>query len=101
MTDVQETRNRIKKLIVERLFLEGLDPMEIGDDDPLLRHDQFATYLYFSFITLTSVGFGDIRPATPAAQSLTMFCGIYGQLYFAILVAKLVGIYTARSINRE
>ena len=35
MTDVQETRTRIKKLIVERLFLEGLDPMEIGDDDPL------------------------------------------------------------------
>jgi acyl carrier protein len=35
MHDAQDIRSRIKKLIVERLFLEGLDPKEIGDDDAL------------------------------------------------------------------
>ena len=35
MPDAEDIRSRIKKLIVERLFLEGLSPEEIGDEDPL------------------------------------------------------------------
>jgi hypothetical protein len=56
----------------------------------------FNQFLYFSFITLTSVGFGDISPLGPIARSLAMFEGIVGQLYLAILVARLVGIHVAQ-----
>ncbi len=48
---------------------------------------------YFSFTTLTSLGFGDVLPKTPPAQSIALLIGITGQLYLTILVAILVGKY--------
>jgi hypothetical protein len=64
-----------------------------------LGQDAFAEYVYFSFITLTSVGYGDFAPVTPAARTLALATGIFGQLYIAILIAKLVGIYTAQELR--
>jgi hypothetical protein len=61
-----------------------------------LRHDHFSDFLYFSFVTLTSVGYGDITPVGSAARSLAMFEGILGQLYVAILIARLVSIHIAQ-----
>jgi Ion channel len=48
--------------------------------------------LYFSFITLTSTGYGDIAPVHPLAQSLCSLEAIIGQLYPAILLARLVSL---------
>ena len=45
-----------------------------------------------------------MQPATcssPAARALAMAAGIFGQLYLAILIAKLVGIYTAQNISEQ
>lgn len=53
-------------------------------------------YLYFSFITLTTTGYGDVLPLSHQARSLTMLEAITGQLYIAILVARLVGLHAAR-----
>ena len=47
---------------------------------------------YFSFITLTSVGFGDIVPVHPIARSLAVLEALVGQLFLAVLVARLVGM---------
>src|SRR4029079_8345707 len=49
--------------------------------------------LYFSFSTLTTLGFGDIVPISRAAQMAAIFEGIVGTLFLAILIAKLVGVY--------
>ena len=46
--------------------------------------------LYFSFVTLTSTGYGDIVPIHPLARSLCNLESIIGQLYPAILMARLV-----------
>ncbi len=48
---------------------------------------------YFSYITLTTVGYGDISPATEAAQSVVLILALSGQIYLTILVAILVGKY--------
>jgi hypothetical protein len=48
------------------------------------------TFLYFSVITLTTVGFGDITAIHPVARSLVMAEAFMGQLYPAILIARLV-----------
>jgi hypothetical protein len=48
-------------------------------------------FLYFSTITQTTVGYGDILPASDLARSLAGFEALSGQLYVAILVAWLVG----------
>ena len=49
-------------------------------------------FVYFSFITLTSTGFGDITPLHPYARSLAAFEAVAGQLYLAVLIARLVGL---------
>lgn len=56
-------------------------------DDPQLRGAQL---FYFSFVTLTTLGYGDITPTTPEAMSLSTIQAIVGQLYLAVLVASLV-----------
>lgn len=48
---------------------------------------------YFSFITLTTVGYGDITPQNPLAMSLANVEAIIGQLFPAIVIARLVGLY--------
>lgn len=48
---------------------------------------------YYSFVTLTSLGFGEITPHSPAARSVTLFIAILGQMYLAIGLAILVGKY--------
>lgn len=48
--------------------------------------------VYYSFITLTTIGYGDITPVHPVARSLAMAEGLVGQLYPAILIARLVSL---------
>ena len=58
-----------------------------------------AALLYFSLITLTTVGYGDIVPVTPAARVFAALEGAAGVLYIAITVARLVAAY--QSAARE
>lgn len=54
---------------------------------------QVIDLLYFSFSTLTTTGFGDIVPLSRPARTAVMLEGITGQLFLAILIARLVGVY--------
>jgi Ion channel len=53
---------------------------------------QPSQLIYFSFVTLTTVGYGDVYPAHPAARSLAVAEALVGQLYIAILISSLVGM---------
>jgi voltage-gated potassium channel Kch len=48
-------------------------------------------YVYFSFITMLTIGYGDIVPVSISARTVAMFLAVGGQMYIAILVAVLVG----------
>ena len=52
--------------------------------------------MYFSFATLTTLGYGDIRPTDAAAGSLCAAEAFIGQLYLAIMIARMVGLYTSQ-----
>lgn len=56
---------------------------------------------YFSFVTLLTIGFGDIVPAREVAQTFTILEGIIGQFYIAILVARLVSVYALFNKKQE
>lgn len=56
----------------------------------------FHNYLYFTFISMGTVGFGDLLPLTPFARSFTSFAGIAGQIYIAIVIAMLIGKFTSK-----
>ena len=58
----------------------------------LMQRSRLVNLFYFSFITLTSTGFGDILPAVPAAKTLAVCEVIVGQFYVATLVARLVSL---------
>ncbi len=58
-------------------------------------------WVYFSFVTLTTLGYGDILPQTFSARSLAYFEAIVGQFYLAILVAGLVGAYLSARQSQE
>ncbi|MBF8150601.1 two pore domain potassium channel family protein [Winogradskyella sp. F6397] len=51
------------------------------------------SFYYFSFISITTVGYGDITPLTAPSQSLTLVMNIIGQFYLAIVIAVFVGKY--------
>jgi hypothetical protein len=57
---------------------------------------RWRTLIFFSFMTLTTIGFGDVTPVTTQAQSLVAIEGVMGVLYVAVLIARVVGIYARR-----
>ena len=79
-------------------LIETLQPgsFQVNVDTGGLVEIRWRTAIYFSFMTLTTIGFGDISPVTAQAQSLVAIEGIIGVLYVAVLVARIVGIYARR-----
>jgi hypothetical protein len=65
----------------------------IFNSDSNRQMDGFEA-VYFSFVTLSSVGYGDITPAANVARMLAIMEAITGVFYLALLVARLVGLYT-------
>jgi len=51
--------------------------------------------IYFAFVTLTTVGYGDIMPATEAARSACTLLAVLGQLTLVVLISRLVGLHIA------
>ena len=56
-----------------------------------------AEMVYYSFVTLTTLGYGDIVPVSPSARSLATLEALTGQLYLTVLVARLVGLHITHS----
>ena len=62
---------------------------------PMLLDDQsWKIFYYFSITTLTTLGYGDITPIQPITRNLAMAEALIGQLYPAILLARLVSLHT-------
>ena len=67
----------------------------------LPENPDFYDFIYFSFITLTSVGYGDISPIHPFAKAVTVVISIFGQLYLTILIAIIIGKFLATNMRDE
>ena len=63
--------------------------------------EEFHDYLYFSFVTLSTLGYGDITPISPTAKSITLIIAVTGQLYLTILIAVLVGKFLRQNEKNE
>ena len=75
---------RLLAAFVDNAFAVGGVPADFAAISPKL--------FYFSFITLTSTGYGDITPLHPYARSLATLEALSGSLFLAVLVARLVGL---------
>jgi hypothetical protein len=64
-------------------------PEGVSGDGPYLEMEA-STFLYFSFVTLATLGYGDITPVTPLARTFSWMLAVTGQMYVAIVVARLM-----------
>lgn len=55
--------------------------------------DELGSYIYFGFVTLTTLGYGDITPIGGLARSFSTFIALAGQLYLVIIMALIIGKY--------
>lgn len=67
-------------------------PLQVDD-----RHHFILSY--FSFVTLTSVGYGDITPGSGTARSLAVFEAMVGQFYIAVLIGELIGKRVSQAMS--
>ena len=81
-------------------LLEGLQPgsfnIPAGQTQELRQ-----LFFYYSFITLTTLGYGDITPLSVPANSLSLLEAVIGQIYLTVLVAKLVGVHIAQAMEKK
>lgn len=77
-----------------RLIFEFNSQCLIGTSWP--RHPNIDDFLYFSFSTLSTVGYGDILPNLPLTRILSVLEAVSGQLYLTVLVGQIIGQYVSR-----
>lgn len=70
----------------------------LGSHDVRAMNAVYMDLLYFSYVTLSTLGYGEITPAGRAAQSLAYLEAISGVMYVAVLVAALVGSYGKKRV---
>ncbi len=88
-------------------FLSGLlwaffyETLLLFNPDAILFSDhvlgKFSDLIYFSFVTITTLGYGDITPVSRMAKNLAVLEAVWGQTYLAVLVARLVGLHLSSS----
>jgi len=67
----------------------------------MLADDSKKSLFYYSFVTLTTLGYGDITPVSWPARSLATLEAITGQMYIAVLIARLVGIHISQGLLKK
>jgi hypothetical protein len=61
----------------------------------------WQTFIYYSYVTLTTAGYGDVLPVTMWARSVASLEAIIGVLYITIIMARLVGLYTSGQVEAD
>ncbi len=72
--------------------LEAISPGSFSETTDLL---------YFSFVTLTTVGFGDVAPLSALSRRLAVFEAAMGSIYMAVIIAMIVGRYMSMQVEQD
>ncbi len=85
------------------MFSPGAFNYAPSTENPVMRFGSgdASVALYFSLVTITTLGYGDVVPLTPAARSLAALEAFFGQAFVAILVARLVGLHIVSTEDRR
>jgi hypothetical protein len=88
------------EIVAPGSLLERGGPLSaVGPTD--LARGHIVEVFYYSFATLTTLGYGDVIPATPMTRAVSTVEALIGQIYPAILIAHLVGVRAARGPVRR
>lgn len=78
------------------LIIETIQPGSFNAAEALGQENQYA-FLYYSLVTITTLGYGDITPSTKIAASFSVLEAVVGQLYLVTMIAWLVGVHVSQS----
>jgi len=81
-------------LIMDMFFPGSFNQLDSGTG-------YFSSFVYYGFITLTTLGYGDITPSTAMARSLSAFTALFGQLYLVIIMALIIGKFLITKKTEE
>ncbi|MEM7136094.1 MAG: potassium channel family protein [Myxococcota bacterium] len=65
------------------------------------RNELYSAIMYYSLVCFTTMGFGDVVPVSSLARSLSAVAGVLGQLYLAVMIARLVGLHIAHTSRND
>jgi len=68
----------------------------IPDNAGSHRQELGSAMMYFSLVCITTMGYGDVVPVSSLARPLAVLEGVFGQLYLAVMIARLVGLHLVR-----
>ena len=83
------------------LILLEFNPAGLQGIENAQGGDRFVTAIYFSFVTMTSLGYGDISPTGPIGQIMVIIEAITGTFYMAVIVATMVATLIGNQISEE
>lgn len=81
-------------------FLEWLDPTSFNLNLSQVQSN-FAAFKYYSFVTITTLGYGDIVPVSEVAKAFAITEAVVGQLYLVVAVAWLVGMHVSSKSSKS
>ena len=85
-------------------FLELIDPGALVSTTAVAPElsavSPMSAYIYYSFTCLTTLGFGDIIPATAEARVFSYLSAVIGQIFLTVLIARIVGLHISDSARR-
>lgn len=82
-------------MLFEILALQNPDAFSGLPEATSGRRKMSDTLLYFSLVCITTMGYGDVVPTSDLARPLAALEGVFGQLYLAVMIARLVGLHLA------
>jgi hypothetical protein len=85
--------------LVEVLLPGSFQLPATADGAPLSSAAESSSFIYFSFVTLTTVGYGDVLAIDPFARSLAMMEALAGQLFPAVLIARIVALQVSEDLS--
>lgn len=92
-------------LVWSRIYvlIELFVPGSFSVDASLFQNSEeiAALFTYYSFVTISTLGYGDVAPITQLARSWATMEAILGQLYLAIVVARLMGLYIGSELTKN
>lgn len=83
------------------MLIYSVDPsgFNLSERLNMADHRSGFHFVYFSFVTLCTLGYGDISPVSHIAQSVAIFEALFGILFPAILIARLVGLAGSKKLT--
>lgn len=82
-------------------LLKILDPTSFAANYAILEPQVIESMVYFSFISITTLGYGNIYPVAPLAGSIVILEVIFGQIFFAVVIAKIVSLSLAEKFKSD